>query len=73
MEPSGESSVRYDRWSENNINMNVEASQSTARRLYNRACAGRTGIVVKTTGLLAALAVIYIIGYVTGYYIHQCQ
>ncbi|KAM9342387.1 small integral membrane protein 1 [Pholidichthys leucotaenia] len=72
MESNSEGSVRYDRWNEDNITMNVEGSQTTRMRLYNRFCVGSTGIMVKTAGALAALASIYIIGYVTGYYIHRC-
>ncbi|XP_015243086.1 PREDICTED: small integral membrane protein 1 [Cyprinodon variegatus] len=72
MESGAESSVHYDRWSESNINMNVEASQSTSRRIYNRVCTGSTGIIMKSAGALAAMVVIYIIGYVTGYYVHRC-
>uniref|UniRef100_A0A3B4TCR2 Small integral membrane protein 1 n=1 Tax=Seriola dumerili TaxID=41447 RepID=A0A3B4TCR2_SERDU len=72
MEPNNAGSVQYDRWNESNINMNVEASQSTMMRLHNRLCVGRTGIIVKTAGALAALVSIYIIGYATGYYVHRC-
>ncbi|TMS16877.1 Small integral membrane protein 1 [Larimichthys crocea] len=68
----GTSGVQYDRWNEDNINMNVEASQSTMMRIYNRVCIGTTGIVVKTAGALAALVTIYILGYVTGYNVHKC-
>ncbi|XP_007570171.1 small integral membrane protein 1 [Poecilia formosa] len=72
MESNGENSVHYDRWNESNINMNVAASESTGRRLYNRVCTGYTGIVLKAVGALAVLVVIYVIGYVTGYYVHRC-
>ncbi|GAA6223470.1 small integral membrane protein 1 [Lates japonicus] len=72
MDSEGASSVQYDRWNEDNINMNVEASQSTVMRLYNRVCVGSTGMAVKVAGALAALVSIYIIGYVTGYYVHRC-
>lgn len=41
-------------------------------RLHNRLCVGTTGIVVKSIVALVALVVIYIIGYVTGYYVHRC-
>lgn len=64
--------VQYDRWNEDNINMNVEASQSTAMRLYNRLCIGTTGVALKAAGALAALVTVYMIGYVTGYYVHRC-
>ncbi|KAG7226890.1 hypothetical protein INR49_022185 [Caranx melampygus] len=72
MEPSSDGTVQYDRWNEDNINMNVEMSQSTVMRLYNRLCVGRTGMIVKTAGALVALVTIYIMGYATGYYVHRC-
>ncbi|XP_041656343.1 small integral membrane protein 1 [Cheilinus undulatus] len=72
MDSNGTSSVQFDRWNEDNINMNVEASQSTMMRIYNRVCTGNTGKVVKIVGALAALVLIYIIGYVTGYHVHKC-
>ena len=72
MEPSRTESVQYDRWNEDNINMNVAASQSTMTRIYNTVCVGSTGVIVKTAGALAALVSIYIIGYATGYYVHRC-
>uniref|UniRef100_A0A8C2Z5P5 Small integral membrane protein 1 n=1 Tax=Cyclopterus lumpus TaxID=8103 RepID=A0A8C2Z5P5_CYCLU len=59
-------SVQYDRWNEDNINLNVEASH-----IYNRVCNGRWGVAVKTAGALAALVSVYVIGYVTGYYVHR--
>eukprot|EP00064_Thunnus_orientalis_P015030 superscaffoldBa00002713_g15079 len=65
-------SVEYNRWNESNINMNVEGSQSTMMRVYDRMCTGRTGIAVKAGGALAALVFIYIMGYATGYYVHRC-
>ncbi|KAF7648580.1 hypothetical protein LDENG_00154340 [Lucifuga dentata] len=65
-------SVQYDRWDEENISVNVEASQSTAMRMYSRVCTGSIGVVIKAAGALAALVSIYIIGYVTGYYVHRC-
>nr|XP_046253210.1 small integral membrane protein 1 [Scatophagus argus] len=72
MDSNNAGSVQYDRWNEDNINMNVEAPQSTLMRIYNRMCTGSTGIAVKTAGALSALVAIYIIGYVTGYYVHRC-
>ncbi|XP_037540453.1 small integral membrane protein 1 [Nematolebias whitei] len=72
MESSGTNTVQYDRWNEDNINMNVEASQSTVRRIYNRVCVGRTGMVVKIAGAIAAVVFVFFIGYTTGYYVHRC-
>uniref|UniRef100_A0A3P8UWR1 Small integral membrane protein 1 n=1 Tax=Cynoglossus semilaevis TaxID=244447 RepID=A0A3P8UWR1_CYNSE len=73
MEPSNTPNVQYDRWNEDNINMDVDASQSTMTRLYNRMCVGSTGIAMKTVGALVALVFIYILGYTTGYYAHRCS
>uniref|UniRef100_A0A4W5PF94 Uncharacterized protein n=1 Tax=Hucho hucho TaxID=62062 RepID=A0A4W5PF94_9TELE len=35
-------------------------------------CTGNLGIAIKVAGALAALVAVYIIGYVTGYYVHKC-
>ncbi|XP_060913905.1 small integral membrane protein 1 [Labrus bergylta] len=70
MDSNGAGNVQYNRWNEDNINMNVEASQSTG--IHNRVCVGSTGLAIKVAGALAALVSIYIIGYVTGYYVHRC-
>ncbi|CAK6955034.1 small integral membrane protein 1 [Scomber scombrus] len=72
METNNTGTVQYDRWNESNINMNVEASQSTMMRVYNRMCTGTTGIIVKAGGALVTMVVIYIMGYATGYYVHRC-
>uniref|UniRef100_A0A3Q1BPV3 Small integral membrane protein 1 n=1 Tax=Amphiprion ocellaris TaxID=80972 RepID=A0A3Q1BPV3_AMPOC len=66
VEPTGTGSVQYDRWNEDNINMNVEAS------IYNRACTGNTGILVKAAAAIVGAVLIFVIGYVTGYYVHRC-
>ncbi|KAM9350926.1 small integral membrane protein 1 [Symphorus nematophorus] len=72
MDSHSAGSVQYDRWNEDNINMNTGRPQSTVMTLYDRVCVGNAGIAVKAAGALAALVSIYIIGYVTGYYIHRC-
>ncbi|XP_046895990.1 small integral membrane protein 1 [Hypomesus transpacificus] len=65
-------SVQYNRWNEDNINLNVAASPSGMMGVFNRVCTGTVGIAVKVAGALAALVSVYIIGYVTGYYVHRC-
>uniref|UniRef100_A0A3Q1FP11 Small integral membrane protein 1 n=1 Tax=Acanthochromis polyacanthus TaxID=80966 RepID=A0A3Q1FP11_9TELE len=70
VEPTGTGNVQYDRWNEDNINMNVEASQST--RIYDRACTGTTGILVKAAAAVVGAVLVFVIGYVTGYYVHRC-
>ncbi|KAL6120021.1 smim1 [Pungitius sinensis] len=73
MESNEVANVQYDRWNEDNINMNVEPPQSPAMRVYNRVCNGSTGVVVKAAGALGALVAVYIMGYLTGYYVHVCS
>ncbi|XP_029975352.1 small integral membrane protein 1 [Salarias fasciatus] len=73
MEPDTSGTVQYDRWNENNINMNVEASQPTKMRIYNRLCTGTVGILVKVAIALTSMVVIYIAGYMTGYHVHRCE
>ncbi|KAI1892580.1 hypothetical protein AGOR_G00135040 [Albula goreensis] len=72
MEDNKEADVQYNRWNDDNINLNVAASQSCLMRVYDRLCTGNTGIAVKVAGALAVLIVIYMIGYVTGYHVHRC-
>lgn len=64
--------VQYDRWNEDNINMDVEGGQSTLTRMYSHMCMGSAGVAVKAAGALAALLSLYILGYVTGFYVHKC-
>ncbi|GAA6106430.1 hypothetical protein Q7C36_012858 [Tachysurus vachellii] len=69
---SDEATVQYNRWNEDNINMNVAASQSSSNGIYNKLCTGQLGVVVRVAGSLAVMASMYILGYVTGYYVHKC-
>ncbi|KAK7135934.1 hypothetical protein R3I94_014563 [Phoxinus phoxinus] len=69
---SNEASVQYNRWSEDNMNMPVPQSQSRLTGLYNSLCTGRLGIVLKVAASLTVMVVIYIVGYITGYYVHRC-
>lgn len=72
MESNSGARVQYDRWNDDNINMDVEADQTILTRMYSRVCVGSAGVVVKAAGALAALISLYILGYVTGYYVHKC-
>ncbi|KAJ8386883.1 hypothetical protein AAFF_G00165840 [Aldrovandia affinis] len=69
---ASEADMQYNRWNDDNINLDVAASQSRMRRLYDRLGTGNVAIAVKVAGALAVLVVIYVIGYVTGYYVHKC-
>ncbi|XP_044537443.1 small integral membrane protein 1-like [Gracilinanus agilis] len=75
MEPQ-ESAVQYSRW--NNIQDEVSISVSTlesssCERVYNKLCTGKLGIAMKVVGGIILFWVIFIISYVTGYYIHKCK
>ncbi|XP_043103574.1 small integral membrane protein 1 [Puntigrus tetrazona] len=69
---SNEASVQYNRWNEDNMNMQAPHSQTRLIDLYNRLCTGRLGIAMKTALSLTLMVVVYIVGYITGYYVHQC-
>ncbi|KAI4883084.1 hypothetical protein NFI96_011966 [Prochilodus magdalenae] len=69
---SGEANVQYNRWNDDNINLNVGASQTSLNGIYNRLCTGQLGIAVRVAGSLAVMAAMYIVGYITGYYVHKC-
>lgn len=69
---SNEASVEYNRWSEENINMKVPNSQSRLMGVYNRLCTGQLGIAMKLAALVVVIVVIFLLGYVTGYYVHRC-
>ncbi|XP_056585744.1 small integral membrane protein 1-like [Triplophysa dalaica] len=71
MESNG-ASVENNRWNEENINMKVSDSQPTLIRLYNRLCTGQLGIAVKVAAFVTVVVVIFLLGYVTGYYVHRC-
>uniref|UniRef100_A0A3B1IV21 Small integral membrane protein 1 (Vel blood group) n=1 Tax=Astyanax mexicanus TaxID=7994 RepID=A0A3B1IV21_ASTMX len=77
---TGEANVQYNRWNDDNINLNVEASRTSLNgfesflycRMYNKLCTGQLGIAVRVAGSLAVMAAMYILGYITGYYVHKC-
>uniref|UniRef100_A0A8C2JUT7 Small integral membrane protein 1 n=1 Tax=Cyprinus carpio TaxID=7962 RepID=A0A8C2JUT7_CYPCA len=69
---SNEASVQYNRWNEDNMNIQVPHSQSRLIGLYNGLCTGRLGIVMKAAVSLTVMVAIYIVGYITGYYVHRC-
>lgn len=68
----GSGAAHYKRWNDDNINLNVAASETGLMGLYNRLCTGTLGVVLKVAGALVTLVSVYLIGYVTGYYVHRC-
>ncbi|KAG9270926.1 small integral membrane protein 1 [Astyanax mexicanus] len=69
---TGEANVQYNRWNDDNINLNVEDSRTSLNGMYNKLCTGQLGIAVRVAGSLAVMAAMYILGYITGYYVHKC-
>ncbi|KAG8434259.1 hypothetical protein GDO86_012582 [Hymenochirus boettgeri] len=77
MQPHETSGVQYSRWNENSqdqVNVNPSATVfPTWRRFYTMLCTGKIGIAMKVFGGLALFWIIFIIGYVTGYFVHKCK
>ncbi|NP_001157198.1 small integral membrane protein 1 [Danio rerio] len=71
MESNG-ASVQYNRWSEDNITLQEPQSRSRLLGIYNRVFTGRLVIMFKIAASLTVMVVIYIAGYITGFYVHQC-
>ncbi|KAM9299031.1 small integral membrane protein 1 [Gastrophryne carolinensis] len=77
MQPQETPAVQYSRWNDTNQD-EVSVSTATAatpawRRVYTVLCTGRVGVVMKVLSGLALFWIIFIIGYVTGYYVHKCK
>ncbi|KAK7817275.1 hypothetical protein U0070_004412 [Myodes glareolus] len=76
---SQESGVRYSRWdnsSRDEVSMTAMSSTeepSCYRRLSQKLCSGKLGIAMKVLGGVALFWIIFILGYVTGYYVHKCK
>ncbi|XP_028922441.1 small integral membrane protein 1 [Ornithorhynchus anatinus] len=72
-----ETGVQYSRWNDNNrdeVNMTVSSTEASAcHRLYGKLCTGKLGIAMKVVGGLGLFWIIFIVGYVTGYYVHKCK
>ncbi|XP_048417541.1 small integral membrane protein 1 [Stegostoma tigrinum] len=72
-----ETDVQYSRWNDNaqdQITISISAIEASGcKRIYNKLCTGKLGIVMKVLGGIAVFWIIFIIGYVTGYYVHKCK
>ncbi|XP_055984548.1 small integral membrane protein 1 [Sorex fumeus] len=83
-----DSNVQYSRWepgSQAGVSMDTEPSTGSAsswRGLLGAAAAppgapwglsGRLRVAVKALGALGLAWAIFILGYVTGYYVHKCK
>ncbi|KAI4563157.1 hypothetical protein MJT46_010766 [Ovis ammon polii x Ovis aries] len=78
MEPQ-ESSIRYSRWENSHPDeVHVASGPSTEeasgwQRVSQKLCSGKLGIAMKVLGGMALFWVVFILGYVTGYYVHKCK
>ncbi|XP_029433919.1 small integral membrane protein 1 [Rhinatrema bivittatum] len=76
MQPQEGAGVQYSRWNnstQDEVSVTTATELTAWNRLYATLCTGRVGIAVKVLGGLLAFWIIFIIGYVTGYYIHKCK
>ncbi|XP_054439352.1 small integral membrane protein 1 [Pteronotus mesoamericanus] len=67
-------SVQYSRWEEVSVGAasGVEEA-SSCEGLSRRLCSGKLGVTMKVLGGVALFWVVFILGYVTGYFIHKCK
>ncbi|XP_010626118.1 small integral membrane protein 1 [Fukomys damarensis] len=77
MEPQ-EGRVHYSRWedsSQDEVSMATVSSTETSccKKVSRKLCTGKLGIAMKVLGGVALFWVIFILGYVTGYYVHKCK
>ncbi|XP_006016284.1 PREDICTED: small integral membrane protein 1 [Gavialis gangeticus] len=76
MQPQ-DTGVQYRRWNNNSrdeVSVNVSTAEASGcRRVYNKLCTGKVGIAVKVIGGNILFWIVFIIGYVTGYYVHKCK
>ncbi|XP_032743314.1 small integral membrane protein 1 [Rattus rattus] len=76
---SQESGVHYSRWdssSRDEVSMSAMSSSEEAscyRRISQKLCSGKLGIAMKVLGGVALFWIIFILGYITGYYVHKCK
>ncbi|XP_072464753.1 small integral membrane protein 1 [Notamacropus eugenii] len=71
-----ESSIQYNRWSnsQDEVSMNMTASRGVDYEgICTKLCTGKLGITMKVAGGIVLFWVIFIIGYITGYYTHKCK
>nr|XP_035945462.1 small integral membrane protein 1 [Halichoerus grypus]XP_035945463.1 small integral membrane protein 1 [Halichoerus grypus]XP_035945464.1 small integral membrane protein 1 [Halichoerus grypus] len=78
MQPQ-ESGVHYSRWDDRGRDeVHVVAGSSpeeawTWERISRKLCSGKLGIAMKVLGGLALFWAVFILGYLTGYYVHKCK
>uniref|UniRef100_A0A4X2M0I0 Small integral membrane protein 1 (Vel blood group) n=1 Tax=Vombatus ursinus TaxID=29139 RepID=A0A4X2M0I0_VOMUR len=71
-----ESSIQYNRWSnsQDEVSVNMSTLEGVdCEQICTKLCTGKLGIAMKVAGGIVLFWVIFMIGYVTGYYIHKCK
>ncbi|KAM5320656.1 small integral membrane protein 1 [Glossophaga mutica] len=69
-------SVQYSRWEEVSMGAASSAGAEEAsvwEGLSPKLCSGKLGVAMKVLGGVALFWVTFILGYVTGYFIHKCK
>lgn len=75
-QPSG---VQYSRWDDSGRDeVHVAAGSSTEEasgweRISRKLCSGKLGVAMKVLGGVALFWVVFVLGYITGYYVHKCK
>ncbi|XP_036316779.1 small integral membrane protein 1 [Pipistrellus kuhlii] len=73
MEPQ-DPGVQYSRWEEVSVGAGSSPEEASCwERLSQELCSGRLGVTLRMLGGLALFWVIFILGYVTGYFVHKCK
>ncbi|XP_049733662.1 small integral membrane protein 1 isoform X1 [Elephas maximus indicus] len=78
MEPQ-ESGVQYSRWKESGqdevsmVAVTNSEEASWCQRVCRKLCTGKLGITMKVVGGVALFWAVFILGYITGYYVHKCK
>lgn len=76
MQPQ-DTGVQYSRWnnsSRDEVSVNTSTAEvSGCKRIYTKLCTGKIGIAVKVIGGNIVFWTVFVIGYVTGYYVHKCK
>ncbi|XP_005298497.1 small integral membrane protein 1 [Chrysemys picta bellii] len=76
MQPQ-DAGVQYSRWNDSGrdeVSVNTSTAEvSGSKRIYTKLCTGKIGIAVKVIGGNILFWTVFVIGYVTGYYVHKCK
>ncbi|XP_039074056.1 small integral membrane protein 1 [Hyaena hyaena] len=74
-----QSGVQYSRWDDSGqdeVHVAAVSSPEEAsswERISRKLCSGKLGVTMKVLGAVALFWAVFILGYVTGYYVHKCK